>query len=768
MEERVYEEDLIVSKEVYYREGNMFKVYGFKFANEINPIINVHPTYGTFTIAGTNAPPLEEGRQYTVKFKDSYSEQRGNGYEFISVVTNGIKGKEGQEDFIKAVLTEKQSENILSKFMGVENIVDKILADEIDLTEVKGIGAQTVVGIKEKLFQLETYEEAIRELSPLGVGIKNIKTLTEHYGSAARLVKAVRDNIYSLTKVHGFGFKRVDAYALQEGMSKNDTRRILAGAHYVIEQLVSFGDTKLSINKFDEEMCKILDIEEVDDEIFSQILSDEEIYYKDGYISLKKYYEEEKDILFHLRRIRDNFEFSLKEQNIKEIIEMNESSLGFKFNEKQLEAIEKGSNNGVFILDGKAGSGKSASLFTLIDVIDKPHVACALSGKASNVLSQNGLNAATIHRTLKYDPSDGGFSFNYTNPLSTSIVILDEASMVDNGLLLNLLSAIPDGAQLFIVGDSGQLPAIGRGATFDYLLGSEEFAHTTLTEVHRQALDSGTLEVANKIRDGKFFNNNNEYGRYTYGKNKDLMYFSYQNKENILGDILAMATRFIENPKVNNDDLQVITGMKERGELSVANLNILLQPLFNKENMESPDIIVNRKYTFRKNDRVIQQGNNYSARVITEEMFNNISIGIMNLDDYTEEDGLGMTQVFNGTFGYIVDCSPNLGMLIKFEDVEGLVFYEKTAKIDETGVLDLGYAISCHRSQGSGFKTLFFALSFNEYMLLSRQFLYTGLTRTINNCLLFAENKALHYAIKTDKGKTRNCFLGELLQQQRG
>ncbi|UXU70113.1 ATP-dependent RecD-like DNA helicase [Mammaliicoccus sciuri] len=761
MEERIYQEELIVTKEVYYREGNMFKVYGFKFANEINPIIKVHPTYQSFTIAGTNAPPLEEGRKYIVKFKDSYSEQRGEGYEFISVVTDGIKGKEGQEDFIKAILTEKQAHGILSKFKHEDNIVDKILSDEVDLTEVKGIGEQSVITIKEKLYQLEVYEEAIRELSPLGVGIKNIQTLTEHYGSAARLVKTVKENIYSLTKVHGFGFKRVDVYALQEGMDKNDKRRILAGAHYVIEQLVGFGDTKIDINRFDDEMCKILDIEEVNDELFSQILSDKEIYYKEGYISLKKYYEEEEKILFHLRRIREKFDYDLQEQNIKEIVEMNESKLGFKFNTKQLEAIDKGSKNGVFILDGKAGSGKSASLLTLIEVIDKSHVACALSGKASNVLAQNGLNAATIHRTLKYDPADGGFLYDYTNPLPVDVVVLDEASMVDNGLLLNLLSAVPDGAQLFIVGDSGQLPAIGRGAAFDYLLSSTEFAHTTLTEVHRQALDSGTLEIANKIRDGEQFNANNDYGRYTYGNNKDLMYFSYQDKENILGDLLAMASRFIENPKVDNNDLQVITGMKERGDLSVYNLNILLQPLFNKDNMNSPDILSNKKYTFRKNDRVIQQGNNYRARVVDKVTFNNLSIGLINTEEIETEE----TQVFNGTFGYIVDCSPNLGMLVQFDDTEGLVFFEKTSKTDETGVLDLGYAISCHRSQGSGFKTLFFALSFNEYMLLSRQFLYTGLTRTINNCLLFAENKALHYAIKTDKGKTRKCFLGELLQK---
>lgn len=167
--------------------------------------------------------------------------------------------------------------------------------------------------------------------------------------------------------------------------------------------MVALGDTKLSIDKFEENLCDILEIDEVDDETFSLIINDPNVYYDNGYISLKKYRREEELIVEHLRRIRDSFT-SYDTNELEDIIKMNEDRLGFTFNEQQKEAIRKAVSNGVFILDGLAGSGKTSSLKTAIDIIGLPHVACALSGKAANVLSQNGLKAKTIHRTLRFDP----------------------------------------------------------------------------------------------------------------------------------------------------------------------------------------------------------------------------------------------------------------------------------------------------------------------------------------------------------------------------
>lgn len=754
-----FKERLVVSKQLFYNEESMFGAFGFKFEGEINPDIKLHPTYMNFSIGG-NVQPLIEGKAYTVRFKESFDERRQiDTYTFIEVESEGVKGLEANHEFLKAVLPDKQAQKIISEYPFEEELVKNILDGQIDLTLIKGIKNVSATIIINKLTKVEKYSKAVVVLAPLGASINSVVKLAEHYGSPEKLLNVIQNNIYALTIVGGFGFKKIDEYALESGFSKSDKRRVEAGALYAIDKLVEYGDTKLDINKFEEQLCDILDISELDDEMFNKILSNEAIYYKDGVISLNEFRNEEEKIVKHLRRIRDNFHNEISLVDLEYIIELNEQELGFKFNNQQREAIKQAVTSGVFVLDGLAGSGKTSSLKSAIDIINKSHIACALSGKAANVLSNSGLRAGTIHRTLMFDPVTWGFTHNEKNPLGQDIIILDEASMVDNKLFLELISAVKDGAQLIIVGDSGQLPSIGRGAVFDYLLKSTEFAHVTLTEVHRQAQDSGTLQVANKVREGNQFNSFNDYGLITYGENKDLYSFGYQDKEKILDDLIFTVKKYINNPEKDKEDLQVITGLKEKGNLSVVNLNKELQPLFNPR-MQGQDSLQGKKYEFRINDRVIQQGNKYKARTISYQDFNDLTNGFIKIGAVE----FGYTQVFNGTFGNIIGCVPGYGLLIKFENVEGLVFFEHSQDVNEIGVLDLGYAISCHRSQGSGFKTLFITLSFNDYMLLSRQFLYTALTRTINECFLFAETSAIHYAIKTDKGKTRKCFIGDFLK----
>lgn len=754
-----FKERLVVSKQLFYNEESMFGAFGFKFEGEINPDIKLHPTYMNFSIGG-NVQPLIEGKAYTVRFKESFDERRQiDTYTFIEVESEGVKGLEANQEFLKAVLPDKQAQKIISEYPFEEELVKNILDGQIDLTLIKGIKNVSATIIINKLMKVEKYSKAVVVLAPLGASINSVVKLAEHYGSPEKLLNVIQNNIYALTIVGGFGFKKIDEYALESGFSKSDKRRVEAGALYAIDKLVEYGDTKLDINKFEEQLCDILDISELDDEMFNKILSNEAIYYKNGVISLKEFRNEEEKIVKHLRRIRDNFHNEISLVDLEYIIELNEQELGFKFNNQQREAIKQAVTSGVFVLDGLAGSGKTSSLKSAIDIINKSHIACALSGKAANVLSNSGLRAGTIHRTLMFDPVTWGFTHNEKNPLGQDIIILDEASMVDNKLFLELISAVKDGAQLMIVGDSGQLPSIGRGAVFDYLLKSTEFAHVTLTEVHRQAQDSGTLQVANKVREGNQFNSFNDYGLITYGENKDLYSFGYQDKEKILDDLIFTVKKYINNPEKDKEDLQIITGLKEKGKLSVVNLNKELQPLFNPR-MQGQDSLQGKKYEFRINDRVIQQGNKYKARTISYQDFNDLTNGFIKIGAVE----FGYTQVFNGTFGNITGCVPGFGLLIKFENVEGLVFFEHSQDVNEIGVLDLGYAISCHRSQGSGFKTLFITLSFNDYMLLSRQFLYTALTRTINECFLFAETSAIHYAIKTDKGKTRKCFIGDFLK----
>ncbi len=758
--EKVYkefDERLIVTKEVFYSDNSSFGVYGFKFEDEVNKEVKLHPIYKNFTIVGT-VPQLVEGKSYMVHFTEAYDEKKGvDIYKFIKVKSDGVKGKEANHAFIRAMLTDIQADNIILNFYDREELVKDILTDKVNLTQVEGIGEIVAEKIKLKLSDVDDYSTAIIELAPLGVGINSIKKLVDHFGDVQKLLEVLNKNIYRLTEVDGFGFKKIDKLALELGISKNDPRRIKAGSIYVIQELVNLsGSTKIDVELFDKKMCDILEVEEVDSELFTKIMKDERIYYDKGFISLKTYREEEYQIVQKLRSIRDNFNSEYSEEVITNAITMNELKNGFKFTDEQKEAIHKGIQNGVLVLDGVAGAGKSKLVKVIIDVISK-HLAVSLSGKAVNVLSLNEMTAATIHRALSrhitIDPKSEESYLDY------DIIIVDEASMIDNSIFNWLLSYITDGTQLVIVGDSGQLPAIGRGAVFDYLLSSTEFARATLTKVHRQALDSGTLTVANEVRKGNQFRSSSETGLKVFGNNKDFYYFSYNDKTLILNDIILTVKKYISNPEKNLDDIQVITGLKSKGELSVMNLNKLLQPIFNPPKV-SDDELTNSNYTFRVGDRVIQQGNNYKARIMTKTQFADYTNGFVKMNAIQFES----TEVFNGTFGKIIGCAEGYGMLIDFEGIDGLVFYQKDEDDDEIGVLDLGYAITCHRSQGSGFKTLIIAVTYNDYMLLSRQFLYTALTRTIDQCFLFGESKAVQYAIKTDKGKNRKCFIGEFLK----
>lgn len=749
-----FEENLIVTKQLFYNENSMYGAYGFKFKDKVNPQIKLHPVYNNFSIAG-NIPSLVEGKTYTVKFKEDYDERRQvDTYTFIGIKSEGIKGRDEQAKFLREILTAKQAQSILKEFSN-EDIIGDILKDRIDLTLVKGIKNASATHIKLKLADANKYSEAIVKLSPIGVGVSNVVKLSEHFGSPEKLIHVAENNIYRLTEVTGFGFKRVDEYALNTGITKNDSRRIQAGALYVIDQIVSFGDTKIDINKFEEELTNILDIEEVSDETFNKILNNPEIYYKDGYISLKAYREEEKSIVEHLKRLRNGY--TQKQIKTKETIKDVEFTQGFKFNDEQLEGINTAVENGVFILDGKAGSGKTSLLKAVVECTEGISKACSLSGKAAKVLSDNGLDSSTIHRLLVFDSVTGGFIYNIDNKLPIGTYILDEASMVDNRLFLSLISAIPTGSQFFIVGDSGQLPAIGRGAVFHHLLSCNEFAHVTLKQVHRQAQDSGTLSNANMVREGLQILKYNQEGVTVEGNNKDFYGIYFRDSNDILSEVIEISKRFKDNPNTYDNDFQVIAGLKEKGELSVLNLNKYLQDIFNPK-IAGNEEIKGAKYVFRKGDRVIQQGNNYRAIGMTLHDFSLIANGFATFDEIETTEH----QVFNGSFGKILSCIENVGMLVKIEDIETPIFYAKNENGNEIGVLDLGYAISVHRSQGSGFKNLLVVVSFKDFMLLSRQFLYTALTRTINNCFLVGESNAIHYATKTDK-KDRNCFISEFL-----
>lgn len=388
------------------------------------------------------------------------------------------------------------------------------------------------------------------------------------------------------------------------------------------------------------------------------------------------------------------------------------------------------------------------------------YTGAALSGKASNVLSKSGIEASTIHRMLGYDGKE--FKYNKKELLPYDIIIIDEASMVNISLFLSILGAMDNGCKIVIVGDSGQLPNIGFGDLLYDMISTKVFPVYELTQVHRQASKSGILELANRIRNGEQVVTYNSSGKETYGELEDQTIFSYSEaeKSNIPFDVLRIAQGYKENVKTPEDlfDFQIFVTNRTSGNLSVLSMNTELQGIFNGG--KKPYLSRNN-YNFKKDDKIIATGNSYNLKSFpsTKEYYSFVE-GLKLLDVEDREKAMkGDVDVYNGTMGIVkhVDVDGKV-LFIQFEETEELIAY----KLNDLDSIHLAYAISIHRGQGSGIKNIIVAVDFSSYLLLSRQLIYTGITRAIEKGLLLVENNALYTALQRD-ANTRQTFLKEFL-----
>ena len=772
--------DLIAEREMFYNEGTMWGVYSFKFADPYAPLkeeIRLHPIYNNFTING-QVFQLEIGEKYTVTFEESYTERYGDGYTFVEVATEGLTKRSAQVEFLHAVLPPGVAQDIVEKNPDNDDLLNSILDGRIDLLDIKRVTSKNIDGYLNAVAEFNTYQEAIVLLAPLGVSINKIQKLSAQLGGSQALIQVINRDIYRLTRFEGFGFKTIDSFALKLGYSKDSKSRILAGAEYVLEQMSAYGDVKIPIESFDKEMCKILEVDEVDDKTFDSIISSDKFHYEKGHIALSKYREEELEIASRLLTLLTSakplegfdeaFELAIQEQ---------ENKNGFEFTDEQREAISLPKDSGVMVINGVAGSGKSSVTKAIVEALGKighSYIAGALSGKAAMVLIQNGLsNSSTIHRMLQWSPN-GGFLKNASEPLEEDLVIIDEASMNNNTLFLDILRAIEPGKRLLLIGDNGQLPPIGHGALFEVLL-KLNVPRVELTKVHRQAAKSGVITVANEVRHHVQINKYGTEETQVLGELEDMRVFNYIDKTNIYGDLMATLNRFNQNPSTNPKDIQILTAMK-KGNLGVPRLNAGAQDILNPHPKGTPlPSITHKDVEFRLGDRVIQNGNFYEAtRFENMSDYKLYKKGIFSLEEEDIEGNLQYrslaqeSAVFNGTIGYIVDVDKDNGMLVEFNSYVGkdLIYYSHSSEKSEIGMLDLAYAITVHRSQGSGFNTVLFAFDYSAYMLLSKEFVYTGITRAINHCLMFVENTALHHAIKNTQSSNRKTYVREFLEEE--
>lgn len=681
-------------------------------------------------------PKLEDGSLYIAKVKEKNHPQYGKQYEAVTVYKKPFSTREEQLVFLGTLITPKQLDSICEVYPN-DNLIDLLEGDKLDVALISGIGDRTYEKIKAKIAENKKYELAIVDLNgKFGINFNAIKRLSEKYGSPDILIQKINENPYILTEVDGYGFKKVDDLALQMGVDKKSENRITSCIEYILNSKANDGHAWIKKTTLISGAIKLLNLRISDIEEVLDLDKKRKFIVEDNIVFLIKYFEYEIGLAKNILRLLESENHYVIE-SLDEAIKEVEVEQGFNFTEEQRKAITNAISYNVMIVNGKAGTGKTAVIKGIVQVLKKvkglEYATCALSGKASQRIQEStGLDSFTMHRLLGYKPGVG-FAYDDVNQLGQDIIILDEASMVNTELFFYLTRAIKSGAKLIITGDTAQLEPIGVGNALVDLLSSDIIPKVELTIVHRQAQKSGILSSANLVREGEQFLSKNNYKNQRIGELRDLYLYPYEDGDKVFDTVIKIAKKYDGDIM----DFQVLVPLKNRGKICTAVLNEEMQLIFNQDptfvdkRRKVERTIENKKVTFLEGDKIIIQGNHPDK------------------------------GVFNGTMGII----EYIDSLVK--DGEVIIDFEGTGRVkftkDEMKSINLGYAITIHKSQGSQWKFVVMALDYASYVMLNRQSTYTGMTRAELALFLVVELKALFYSIETDNSSKRNTFLPKLI-----
>lgn len=676
-----------------------------------------------------------------------------------------ISDKHKQKEFLKNVLNENLVDKLFDEYDDVIKLLEE--RDVKSLMKIKGIGNQVALKMIDEYEESKDYSAIYMELGQLGLTHTFIKKLVDFYHSPDTVVDIVRNNPYDLVRVDGVGFKKADEVACKVGIGQYDIRRIKG---FLLHHLNDQGEAGKSYLNYQELMKALYDTlgfvpEEVVNATAKSMIDNEDVVVLENgsKIALKRFYDLEKNIMSELLRLQigqikviesdfDEFESELHKDyipksfnigNWETIIQRVEENQGFSFTDEQKSAIKLSLDNHVMALTGLAGAGKTSTANGICSLYDNYNIlACALSGKASvRITEATGLPASTIHRALGYQ--NGTFLFNKENKLAVDIVLIDEATMINGTLFLSLLEAIPTGAKVIIMGDVQQLTPIGNCQVFADILDSNVLPVIKLTKPHRQALMSGIIPTSIKVANQEQIFGNSFEGNEILGELKDMELDITSSKESMSDTIL---NHFQTEMSKYSDimEVQVCVPMRLKGELSCYNLNTKIQNIYNPKFNDSKEIEIllekknedTKKYLIRVGDKVLNTKNNYKC---------------VNVDGET-------TPVFNGNIGIVKEIADDGYCTIDFVGIGEVLFSKSDSKN-----LELAYACTVHKMQGSGFTSTIVGMDTGSYIMNNSELLYTAITRAKKYCVLVGNNYAISKAIQTKEVKTKQTFLRDML-----
>jgi len=679
------------------------------------------------TVIG-NAPTITAGEY--IECQGVWANDKKHGLQFKAEVLKAVQPTtlEGIKKYLGSGMVKGIGPFFAKKLVEAfgEAVFDVIEKMPERLLDLEGIGEKR----KAQVVDAWSDQKAIRNIMVFlhghGLGTQRAVRIYKTYGDDA--IRLVEENPYRLAEdIHGIGFKTADALAEKLGIAHDALIRARAGVSHVLQTLCDDGHCASKKEKLIEASHKLLDIPAsiIEEALKAQVESElliEDIIHGEACVYPVSLFTAEVKAAESMKRLNHGAP-PWGEIEVEKALPWVEKQNGIRLSDSQKEAIEVVLESKVAIMTGGPGVGKTTIVKSLLDIIEakKLRIAlCAPTGRAAKRLTESTrMEAKTIHRLLDFDMKTFGFKYNQNHLLPVDVLIIDEASMIDIVLLNHLLKALPVNAAVIFVGDIDQLPSVGAGSVLSDLIESEAIKTVRLTEIFRQAKTSEIILNAHRVNEGRM--------PLTYDSPKSDFFTLYTDSaEAIQAKLIEIVTHRLPKRYGYNPihDIQILTPMN-RGGLGARTLNAMLQERLNGQGTPK---IERFGSTFAPGDKIIQMTNNYDK------------------------------DVFNGDIGFIESIDSDEGIVhIRFDGVQ------KAYSMDELDEIQLAYAISIHKSQGSEFPVVVMPIAIQHFTLLARNLLYTGITRGKSRVVLVGEKKAIGMAVHNQKEANRLTKLAERL-----
>lgn len=740
-----------LDKVVFKSSDNDFKIC------RVYPIDSdvVCTSYGNVSIKGLMTD-MRRNVVYNGIISSEEKSEYGYTYQVIGVAPDGIGEVNSDDEMVKFI--ELSMSKPMAKKINVKGINDIIKNQDIEsLSKIKGVGVKTARKIINIWIKLGINSKYITELLSLGFKDNHITSINSSFPNLEIALAEIKKDPYILLyKKCSIRMDVIDKIATEKmNIESDDIRRVKALLYYVINE-ISYKDFKsyITLRELvdDDRFSNLLHMvgNEVINFSLKELIKDNIIKRIDNNVGLVNIYNNEMELVQNINRISKHKDNRFDDIDIDKMILDEEVKLGFKLTDEQKEAVKVSLSSNFTLIQGNAGTGKTSIVKVVLNIIERvlgsntTFTLCALSGKASQVVSQStGRNASTIHRLIGFDEGD---------KIHTDVLVVDELSMVDIDLFRRLLKSTYTKTKVIVMGDNKQLPSLQYGKMIQDLMLFDDVKIVSLTQVHRQALESGIILVATDIRQDRCPIPTS--GEYTLGNLKDMHII---NEGSLMNRAIDKAIELYDKDDIENMQVLCATNnmcykVNRKIQESVIDLD--------SEYIEVRAIGKITKYgdkipfyNLHINDKIIIVKNKYNVMTKDEYI-------AMNNDDDAIPDIQGSNALFNGNIGYIEEINNKDKYVVVNIQGESYVLEENDYKI-----IQLGYAISCHKSQGSGSNDIIVLLegSYVENMICSNEWLYTAITRAKKQCYLYSPFGTIINGVKKRAVNKKTTFIDLVL-----